>query len=198
MAETKHGCRPFTIADAMILIAATAVGLAWSLSFWKLFSATIKPFDGTWAAVQQKVGEFTIPTMPCLICGTVALLIVRLRAPRPSWRRMSRQPGASASLAASLTILGTLFVTLGIVTYVVSRDGVPLGFWAMLPSVLMEFFVYFAPFVGFGVGIAWAMLGIQRRCRCETSWIDRMGRVMGVLWIVHSGIAGPFLILQFF
>jgi hypothetical protein len=33
------------------------------------------------------------------------------------------------------------------------------------------------------VALAWALLAITRRWKSEASWIDRLGRMLGVLWI---------------
>jgi hypothetical protein len=38
--------------------------------------------------------------------------------------------------------------------------------------------------IGFGVLIAWTTLALARCWQPEPSWIDRSGRVLGVVWII--------------
>lgn len=33
------------------------------------------------------------------------------------------------------------------------------------------------------VGLSWLVLGIRRRWASERSWLDRLGRVIGIFWL---------------
>src|SRR5690242_12341334 len=75
-------CRPPALLDAMVLVAATALALA-----------LVKRLDGPlWGGCPAPVAK----ELPCLLVGTATVLVLRLRRPRPSWRRLMRQPGAVA------------------------------------------------------------------------------------------------------
>src|SRR6516164_1370010 len=91
--------RSFTVLDGMILVAAPAVGLGvlrgmsvevdWAGILGVLFAR----LDWTGESVGELIGELVRITMPSASATTMALLALRLRRPRPSWRRLARQPG---------------------------------------------------------------------------------------------------------
>jgi len=85
--------RPFTILDAMILIAASAVGLA-------LARAIIHDAPRLWPSptwVVQPVTYF-------LLTWTTAFIPLRLRSPRPPLGRLMLQPGMAACCAATILV----------------------------------------------------------------------------------------------
>ncbi len=53
----------------------------------------------------------------------------------------------------------------------------------------MEVLSIHAPIAAACVLVSWTLLVLQRQWRCDRSWIDRAGRVLGVAWIG----AGTFL-----
>src|SRR5262249_5207283 len=94
--------RRFRLADALILVGATAVGLAVSrllapdLTLRQFSEYVTKPPDGGWSltSVCQLTAELSaIAVIPGLVGWTLACLLLRLLRPRPPWRRLSRQPG---------------------------------------------------------------------------------------------------------
>lgn len=86
--------RKFTLLDAMILVAATAAGLA----FLRLFLAEGRFFQG--APFQGQFTSYVLSGIeaayPFLTTWTFALVILRLRQLRPRFRRIVRQPGMAA------------------------------------------------------------------------------------------------------
>jgi hypothetical protein len=48
---------------------------------------------------------------------------------------------------------------------------------------------------GFAVAICWATLALGGRWRAEPSWIDRLGRIVGVAWMV-MGVAAAYGLLR--
>lgn len=93
--------RRFHILDALIFVASTAVGLAWSAAWargwWKL---------SEWDAINaQAFGRFFTFF---LLSWTLAFPLVRIRSPRQSVRRLGRSPGT----AACLTVLVVLVLNL--------------------------------------------------------------------------------------
>jgi hypothetical protein len=96
-----------------------------------------------------------------LLSMTPALLLVRLRRPRPPIRRLLRQPGAVATLAVTF---GYFWVFGWMDRLRHGRLSLPCGI---------------AVAVGGTVAIAWALLALSRQWHSEPSWIDRMGRLVG-------------------
>jgi hypothetical protein len=181
----------------MVLIAATALGLAWAAQGWsRLESATRGP-TWSWNWIRDTGILVLATSLPCLLAWTAALALLRIRSPRPSWRRASRQPGMTANLAASLASLALLpsVATLILVRYY-RNAGSTTNLWRDLMAGLIEFLAMVTPIVGFVVLIAWILLAIQRQWRCERSWIDRSGRVLGALWIVSGSILGTVFIMR--
>src|SRR5688500_16484157 len=106
--------RKFTVADSLILVGATAVGLAASraitpgeLTFQMVWESATNPPQGVWSllSIAQFTAELSsFAVVPSLATWTVACLLLRLTRPRPPWRRLSRQPGGMACLIATAAI----------------------------------------------------------------------------------------------
>jgi hypothetical protein len=128
-----------------------------------------------------------------LVVWTPTLLFLRLRSPRPPLRRLARQPGFAASLAGtSIIVLGALAV--GLLALVrVSRRGA-VGIRALLDTDFpipvtdalwwVTVVLHFGAVVGPAIIGAWLLLAISGRRRPARGWIDPLGRVLGILWIV--------------
>jgi hypothetical protein len=183
--ERPGVARRFGLLDAMILVAATAAPLSLARSALSLEHA------GLW----QKLLVMT----PALLGGwTVALLAIRLRSPRPTLRRLLRQPGAAASLAAVSTIaVCLLFVGIALLVRflrfqshasairqmnrVIGTSRPVLFDWPMqVIGTLSECMTLVGPAV---LG-AWVVLALGGRRRPERGLIDGLGRLVGVAWIV--------------
>jgi len=104
--------RKFNLLDAMILIAATAAGLA----LLRTFLASGRFFLGS--PFQRRFESCVLSGIeaayPFLVMWTLALVILRLRQPRPRIRRLIRQPGMAACSVASMMLIVQL---LGIVPF---------------------------------------------------------------------------------
>ena len=95
--------RRLTILDITMLVAATAVGLTILRTFW----------NSGWFFRQYSPGSelsFLAQCLyqacfPFLASWTVCFLILRLRQPRPTLRRLARQPGMAACSAAALVLV---------------------------------------------------------------------------------------------
>jgi hypothetical protein len=163
--------RRFSVLDAMILVAATAVGFggirACSPAFYSYQYTPIPPPPWlNWLAVVLSNWAFYLSPLPA--AWTFAALVLRLRSPRPPLRRLMRQPGTVASFAATMLIL------IGVVHYLLDVHN---------PSSHDGPFQYTSFSLGCGVAAAWLILALSMRWRAERSWIDRLGRVLGAYWI---------------
>jgi hypothetical protein len=151
----------------MILIGTTAAGLA--LARTMLDGATRMRRDPMWI-----VGTITY----LLLVWTAGFLVLRLREPRPALHRLICQPGMAACTAALLV------TAIDTITWAIH--------WALLDprNELLRMLlppVYWpahSHHVGQAVAIAWLGILLSRRWRPEPGWIDRFGRLTGVLWLL--------------
>jgi hypothetical protein len=175
----RSSCRKFTLLDAMILVGGVAIGFAGCRTEIVEFGF---PDERRLAAIHRLSGKF-------LMLASILVLAWRLRRPRPSIRRIGRQPGAAACLSI---IMFDLFYS---VHYLISdalegqyiwKPGYHYGrlLWFTLLSFEYE--------CGHVVAVVWIIFALGRIGRPEAGWIDRSGRIVGWLWIAW-GIGGAFL-----
>jgi hypothetical protein len=104
--------RKFNLFDAMVLVAANAAALA----LLRMFLVEGRFFQG--APFQGRFESWVLSGIeaayPFLMTSTFALVILRLRQPRPRIRRLFRQPGMAACSAAAMMLVVQL---LGIVPF---------------------------------------------------------------------------------
>ena len=178
--------RKFTTADLMILFAGCVAGIAW-----------------TWAYYEQNVDEmaevewrFRLHHLmdlarPALASIGAALSVCRLRPPRPSLRRLARQPGtvATACMILSFATEGAILLAGRALKPVVDRP------WPVIPplggdaftitySSLLWTFTTIDP--GPIIVASWLLLLAVGRWEPEPTWIDRTGRCLGACWIISS------------
>jgi hypothetical protein len=97
--------RRFTLIDAMVLIAATALALV-PIRYGDSFGL-LESIPSTSALEWLSFfayGSYWILT-PLLVAWSLALWALRFRQPRPRLRRLFRQPGMTATTAILLTVL---------------------------------------------------------------------------------------------
>jgi hypothetical protein len=181
--------RKLNLLDAMILVAATAVGIAGTQHVWKrlgwLWFWNLDQGWGAWASLSRLLTVAAL-CLPALSAWTVAVLIIRLRQPRPALRQLALQPGAAACGAALLVIAAEAVGEFFSLAYFEFSKGYlgaslyTLGFTTLLyVYVLMRM-----PHpVSYAILSVWATLGVSRRGRFERSGIDRAGRIIGVCWV---------------
>ena len=190
--------RRFTVLDGMILIGSLAVGLAaprWFYpddDWWELITSVVTDFAWSVNLFDQVVSDLMVFAMPSALALTLGVLTLRLRKPRPRWRRLARQPGVVASLVLVLSwvVAGAFSVAnvfwSGSIS-VVAATGAPIQ---PGPSKWLESFTFFGSTLGsFAVVIAWTTQLLVGRWRAEPTWPDRLGRLVGVGWIL-MGLAG--------
>jgi hypothetical protein len=193
LATPRPAGRRFTLLDAMILVAATACGLAVDGGLNALIRSTngLDSMDLLGALFGDRdypelAGLLMLMTMPVAAAWTLALIPLRLLKPRPSLRRLARQPGWMAACAFAVALAFSSAVFGGLVA-VIDRT----------QSFVMMVTVGLSPLlaVGFASAIVatWLTLILGRHWRPERSWLDRSGRALGVFWIVLA-IVGPVVI----
>jgi hypothetical protein len=180
-----------TLLDATLLVSSAAIGMGlFQLVRRSLFQDWIWiinngfPDTHNWSALDVIVlcSDLTVFLIPLVAPWTVLLILLRMRPPRPSWRWIWRQPGMAACLAA---LVGWCWSGLALILaldvgYVArSRRFHPPEEWAQR-YLADEVFMY----VGLAVAAAWIVLVFSGRWRRPADWIDLMGRLVGILWIV--------------
>ena len=177
--------RRFTVTDAMVLIAATALGLASARALSRLALSTFGP-DGAWADPINLAYSVAF----CLSQSwTFALLLLRLRRPRPGRRDLFRQPGFAACAAVTLTaILHVMRVLTDGAYRVFNQD--PMTFLNYLAISVEDTLIYNLDEVGLDFAPAvmsvWLVQALGGVWESEPSWIDRCGRILGLFWVVSG------------
>ena len=159
--------------DLLVLIAATAAGFGAIRALAPDNEVFVAPYSPTTPPTWINRGAVTASNWalylaPLVAAWTMGTLILRLRRPRPRFRRLALQPGWVACCAAAVGIgVGVVMTAIGIA----GRYGV------------MQYFELVTYPVGVAVAAAWTHLAVSGRWRPERSWVDRMGRVMGIVWL---------------
>lgn len=202
--------------DLMILIAAIGAGMAGSRQLWL---GLLKEWPSLrvwwyWTAVRlvlaMMLSAWATPlTLACLAFG--------IRRPRPAWRRVALRPGTAAALACSLVFAARTLETVVVLETPAVRGflGVPpssksfhirfndsshivfvkeVDRGGIINTIEPEmcFGIAVAGFAtpcGYAVAAVWLVLAISGRWRPEESWIDRLGRALGVTWIAITILA---------
>jgi hypothetical protein len=109
-----------------------------------------------------------------LLSSTLAFLIMRLRRPRPPLRRLIKQPGV---VACEVLLLGMF---LGICLAPLIEDYPLLSLIVVISGAS-------------AIPIAWTILVLRGHWETEPSWIDRLGRGLGVCWAVIIPLQAVFI-----
>jgi hypothetical protein len=164
--------RPFTLGDAMILIVALGLGLALArpaiLEIAKALNSVSRNNFRLLIGAVPLARMLNIVLLDFLFVLLPALMILRLRRPRPPLRSILTQPGVTACAMP----VAMFFVILPF--SLLAGSGIGGEALEMAMQVLL---IAAAP-------LAWICLLVTRRWNSEPSWIDRAGRTMGVLQMV--------------
>jgi hypothetical protein len=113
-----------------------------------------------------------------LLIWTAGFLVLRLQTPRPTLHRLVCQPGMAACSAA---LLVTAFDTITWSIHWALLDPGNELLRMLLPPVYWPSHTHH---VGQAVAVTWLGLLLSRRWRPEPGWIDRFGRLIGILWLL--------------
>jgi hypothetical protein len=184
-APSAAATRRLNVGDALILIAALCLGLAGirdrirtlpSRAYW--WADECRKFRQDLTSVppmSPEDYEFSVHSLAfyisdecqawllgTLIGLTPAQILLRMRQPRAPWHSLLRQPGFMACLAA-------------LCGYLVDQG------WDRTLRLGVARFPFWTSLAVLSV---WAVLLLFRQAQAEKSWIDRLGRALGVGWIV--------------
>jgi hypothetical protein len=120
-------------------------------------------------------------SVPFLAAWTVAFLAIRVRRPRPALRWCLREPGMVGCCAASV---GLLVNALRVLVLAIAYSPDPSVDHFRGGNAIKAY----AEQAGFAVIGSWVALALVRRWKPRPCWIDRIGRILGLLWIAMIGV----------
>jgi hypothetical protein len=182
--------RRMSLLEAILMVGSAAVGFGlFELSHRTLFKGLIWIADSgfpniqSWSTLEALVtcSDITVFLLPVIIPWTFLLILLRMRSPRPSWRRIWRQPGMAACLVAVFAWLWTavaLLLAMNVEHIARARRVITPADWAQ-KYLSDEVFMY----VGLAVAAVWVVQYSSGRWRRSADWIDMLGRVVGALWV---------------
>jgi hypothetical protein len=171
--ESVESRRRFTVADGLILIAATGVGFAWSR-----FGAS----------PQWRFRDYLLMTTGALIpFWALGVIVCRFIRPRPSWRQVSRQPGFVMCLAIVLGVVCArlLHIQSWLCYGLFHRNWEPQVWFDLFRSTQSPW-QFVIPVV-----IGWCVLWLSGAWTSEPSWVDRLGRALGYVALGAGILAQP-------
>ena len=145
-----------------------------------------RPHGENWSS--RIADQALLSIVPFLITWTLAFPFVRLRTPRPPFRRLTRQPGMAGCTAASVAILYELTG----IALIAHKLGIQ---WAIGRRFLPDssgFLRLNGDLVSLWVAAAWMVLALGGWSRAEPGWVDRLGRLLCLAWIVTKLIEAAF------
>ena len=191
MAPLKNS-RRLTLLDLMIAVAGFAISL-WIMPHGLIpaartaFPIITGPF--TFSVRAQWLSSLIVQfAYPVAVIWSLAVLVLAITPPCPPARRLVRQPGFVACCAVVMTALIT-----GPLSFAISQQ----IFTAGLPASI-RFQIYLREALtfrrgegGFAVASAWLVLWANGRWRPQPSWADRLGRLLGLFWVLTIPFAWP-------
>jgi hypothetical protein len=206
--------RRFTLADSILVVFAIAAGFAmvrqWTQPRWAAHPMRFSPQQDFSVArkIHHAVAVGVSWTIPFALTLSPVVLAARFLPPRPSRDRIASQPGVVACTAALIAVivrssqeafsytleyltLATSPVTLSSPPFRRISGPARISAGEAFHNVVLEIFPFFtAPVVGAAVIVAWLVLVANGRWRPGPDWIDRVGRILGVYWILVPAMLG--------
>jgi hypothetical protein len=179
--------RPFTIFDAMALVAATAIGLAVTRAVAAELVIDLSrnhPALMPMATLTMRLIEWL--SLPA--CWSLAVLALNLRAPRLPLRRLARRPG----FAASGAVLVALVCGLSFLAPVMRG----LGLLQAKSNIGDALLLLLAGQIGVGVATAWLAITLAGQWKVRPTWLERAGASLGAYWIILTVAEGFIFVMD--
>lgn len=125
----------------------------------------------SWQVTLRSIGhDLARVVVGLLFVASPAVLVLRFRRLRPPFRPLACRPGTLACASATLAWLGLIYLT-----------------------QVTRFFQSFPLVGGSSIVAAWVALGWLglwrlRGWQPEPSWLDRLGRALGIAWLAIGGV----------
>ena len=170
--------RPLSVLDVMILVAATAAGLAWTRSYALDY---LLPFVAKKGALPQRYQlAWVLAAVPMLSAYSVGLFACQTLRPSPSGPR----PGMVACGVVGLTLAVEVLLALLVRTMSLTVAGWRGTYGIGQPFPGSYVIAWGMPEAGLGIAAAWLFMAWDRSFRSEPTVEDRSGRVLGLTWVV--------------
>jgi hypothetical protein len=166
-------------------MAATAVGLGWYLAVQRevlmvhLTYALKGPETFGFLDLIGWISSCFWDCWPMAFAWTMACFLLRIRSPRPGLGRLTRQPGFVAS--CSIAVVAVCRVLPVLILEFTLDLGDPEQTLSPLDDLTFEWGTAGAS--GLSVAASWSALVLSGRWRPEASWLDRLGRLLGIYWV---------------
>jgi hypothetical protein len=169
----------------MVLIAALGLGLMVGRSYVRSASAFSYVVHDPLSPRAASPWAWAYACVPPLLAVSLVLWPLRLIPPRPRFLRIVRLPGLVPALVAWLALVVALAKSL-LERPVLQRVHFPkLGYLSLIESMSLRI-VAAKDLMGPAIAVSWLILWLGGGWRPERSWIDRAGRLLGVVWIVFG------------
>lgn len=174
----------FTVLDGMILIAATGVGIAWTRAY---FEGHLRPtWNARGALPQRHALNALLAALPLLTCWSVGLFACQLRGGRWQVAATIRRASTLAPAVISAILLAEVSLML-----LVRGIGLAIPTWdANFRLAQPNAPSYVVAFRLAGAGLIVGLARVIRACFPPVvgpvGWIDRIGLVAEVAWILIS------------
>ena len=185
-AMANRGDARFKILDAMAMVAAAAVGAACVRSYYE----QVMSVSPTRSGLMEYRGWVYLAALIALPF-VAALAWCRLRRSFRPTRRLAREPGTVAPLAAAVTLVATVVDQVLMLTLPGPPGTRFLGVtWRPLvgPAAML------ATVTGPAVCAAWSVQWLAGHWRLRPGWIDHAGMALGMVWIVLFLLRSWFLL----
>jgi hypothetical protein len=176
MASTPQ--RRFLISDLLVLVAASALGLFLAREF-----DLLRPQGVTIPHEMSSEAWARLVTLASSLAWALSLgvLALRIRPPRPGWRRVGRQPGFAACLAVAVTAVFQCFFG---APHLLATAGNSVRWELQAFLFLMRIVLPYDTTIA--IVSVWLVLAVGGVWRAEPSWVDRAGRVLGGYFIAAA------------
>jgi hypothetical protein len=179
--------RKFTLLDAMVLIAATAIAFVpIRLFLWENWHF---PDELSVPGIWQTGLEVNVSLVPLGMSLSIALLFLSMKQPRPKLRRVYRKPGMAA---VTVALVYAMLSTMGYAVFSYFSPAFNKHMFDDSNSMMLWIRIGMQPIflVGGAVASVWIVMWLNGTWRAEPSWIDRAGRTLGVYWITINVFFG--------
>ena len=166
--------RKFTLLDAMILVASIGCWLALTRHLGTKTNVRNIWYLGDLGLIRMLHNQLAL----LLFFLSMTLIFLRLLPPRPRRRRLWSRPGFTACVSAVLGVVAKA-VESGVGLHA------SLGTWPGWDRFAMTVLWQEWPYAGPAVAGAWLGLACSGLWRAEPSTIDRLGRLVGLAWLVE-------------
>jgi hypothetical protein len=204
-----HARRVFNVLDALVLVAAIALGLAGTRGCFQfgLNPELTRPEKGwSFRTGLGALSRGALLCQPLLVALVLAVLLLRIRRPRPQGRRLVLLPGTAVGISTVLGMaIGTLeLIARSLVFWILKGENlwrwnpdIPGAPWANGPLfiwfLISQWVFSNEDRVPFALLTAWILLALSGRWRSDSSWVDRAGIILGLLWLL-TGLASWYLL----